>query len=332
MSTMPTEISQALAKAQAEAREVAKRSRNTQHNYNYASAEDVIATARDALACASLALIPLSTKFRLAEGGMEANAGAIGYLDISYRLVHGPTGQVHDIALEEPVCPTPSKNGGWARPLDKAAFAARTEGLGYMLRELLLIPRRDAVDISGRGDDDDDEPRNGRAQQQPAVRLQSDDPRTVEAAEQEAIRRLRAATDKSREEVGQDVRAMLERVCIANGLPEAEFNQVCARVKAAVRPARPTPPSPSSPSAPADGVPPVLVPEAPADHQGDASVAAKIVAEAQKLTKADHASLEQISVGIQTINALKGLSPATRDARLADIAAVRARLLRSATR
>jgi len=152
---MPIEVAQALAKAQREARAVEKRSRNDQHNYNYASAEDVIAAARDALATAELALAPGAFRFRRAEGTLDENAGAIGYLDITYLLVHAPSGKQHQISLEEAVCPTPGRMGGWARPLDKAIFAARTESLGYMLRELLLIPRRDAPDVSGRGDADE---------------------------------------------------------------------------------------------------------------------------------------------------------------------------------
>jgi len=158
---MPIEVAQALAKAQREARAVEKRNRNDQHNYNYASAEDVIAAARDALATAELALAPGAFRFRRAEGTLDENAGAIGYLDITYLLVHAPSGKQHQISLEEAVCPTPGRMGGWARPLDKAIFAARTESLGYMLRELLLIPRRDAPDVSGRGDADE----RGRAPQ-----------------------------------------------------------------------------------------------------------------------------------------------------------------------
>lgn len=154
-ATMPKEISAALAKAQAVARSVEKTKTNTHHGFKYASAEDVIAVAREALAEADLALLPVSTKFRRSAGTLDENAGACGFLDISYRLIHGASGHAHEMTTEEAVCPQPAKERGWVRPLDKAIFAARTEGLGYMLRELLLIPRQDALDVSGRGDADD---------------------------------------------------------------------------------------------------------------------------------------------------------------------------------
>jgi len=153
--TMPKEISAALAKAQAVARAVEKTKTNTHHGFRYASAEDVIAVAREALAEADLALLPVSTKFRRSGGTLDENAGACGFLDISYRLIHGASGHVHEMTTEEAVCPQPAKERGWVRPLDKAIFAARTEALGYMLRELLLIPRQDAPDVSGRGDADE---------------------------------------------------------------------------------------------------------------------------------------------------------------------------------
>jgi len=158
---MPKEISAALAKAQAVARAVEKTKTNTHHGFRYASAEDVIAVAREALAEADLALLPVSTKFRRSGGTLDENAGACGFLDISYRLIHGASGHVHEMTTEEAVCPQPAKERGWVRPLDKAIFAARTEALGYMLRELLLIPRQDAPDVSGRGDADE----RGRAPQ-----------------------------------------------------------------------------------------------------------------------------------------------------------------------
>lgn len=169
---MPVEMATALAAAQEAAQAVAKRGRNDQHNYRYATAEDVIQEAREALSGAKLALLPVSTAFIGVPGSLDDNAGSIGYLDIVYLLVHAPTGQTHEIKMQEHVCPTPSKNGGWARPLDKAIFAARTEGLGYLLRELLLIPRQDAPDISGRPDADERSPqrqptqRGQRAQEQ----------------------------------------------------------------------------------------------------------------------------------------------------------------------
>ncbi|AUX33185.1 MULTISPECIES: ERF family protein [Sorangium] len=165
-ATMPKEISAALAKAQAVARSVEKTKTNTHHGFKYASAEDVIAVAREALAEADLALLPVATKFRRSTGTLDENAGACGFLDISYRLIHGASGHVHEMTTEEAVCPQPAKERGWVRPLDKAIFAARTEGLGYMLRELLLIPRQDALDVSGRGDGDDRGPRGGQDRQQ----------------------------------------------------------------------------------------------------------------------------------------------------------------------
>lgn len=163
---MPVELAAALAQAQTAASAVEKRGRNTQQNYKYATAEDVIAEGREALSEAKLVLLPVSTRFVPIEGDLDANAGAIGYLDIVYMLVHAPSGHTHEIRCQEHVCPTRTRDGYWARPLDKAIFAARTEGLGYLIRELLLIPRQDAPDVSGRGDSDERPPRGWQERQQ----------------------------------------------------------------------------------------------------------------------------------------------------------------------
>lgn len=129
-----TKINAAILKAQRAIQPVAKGSKNDHHGYHYASAEDVLAAAREVLNEAGLALICTGT-------GMEA-----GRLTKAYLLLH-ESGESMPLTSSLAVCP------GKGRPEDKAELASATECLGYILRDLLLIPRVDAEDVSGRKDD-----------------------------------------------------------------------------------------------------------------------------------------------------------------------------------
>lgn len=314
-AVMPKEISQALATAQAAARAVEKRGWNDHQKFKYASAEDVIAEGREALAEAKLALLPLGGKFRRVDGGIDAHAGAIGYLDITYRLIHAPTGQFHDMPLEEAVCPVQSQKGGWSRPLDKAIFAARTEGLGYLIRELLLIPRQDAPNISGRRDADEDEPRGrGRDNGPDSPRQRREPEMDFEEAVRSAVELLRGAAPEARDDAKKRGWALVVGAC--GGDTERAGEVWKARVLAALRPAQPSP-STSSPSAPTppDGVPPVLAPEAaPADPL------AAIVAEARAITGTDGPSLDKISDCVRRVGQMR----VAEDAKLRAVNDIRA--------
>ena len=142
----------ALLKAQREVQAALKGSKNNFHNYKYASAEEVLTVGRDALNDAGLSLYPQSeTIVPLPCGTPAEQGGATGLLRVVYVLLH-ESGESREIETHVPICPEQSSKGGWARPLDKALFGARTESLGYVLRDLLLIPRVDAPDVSGRAD------------------------------------------------------------------------------------------------------------------------------------------------------------------------------------
>jgi hypothetical protein len=143
----------AVAKAISACRPVEKASRNDYHRYKYASAEDVMASARVALSDNGLSLIPVSASFvRDNEGGLRAypydQAGKklISYMaNFAWMLTHA-SGECMPLGLEWPV--EPEKG----RPLNKALAASSTTALSYLLRDLLLIPRVDEeVDMHPRG-------------------------------------------------------------------------------------------------------------------------------------------------------------------------------------
>lgn len=136
-ATTASALYAAVAKAQAHARGVEKDSTNTFHRYKYASAESLIAEAKDALAVADLGLIPQRSWVEKGDkpfGEIEGKGGSVGTLHAHWLLVHAGGG-VLELETQWPV--TPEKG----RPIDKAVAAARTASLGYLLRDLLQLPR-----------------------------------------------------------------------------------------------------------------------------------------------------------------------------------------------
>ncbi len=148
---MDDALARGLAQAQAAVRSALKTSKNDHHGYMYASAEDVLIVARDALSAGGLAWALRSARFVLwpaqpGDGKQGGVWGAVGHLELRVAIVATGTGAELEIATEIPVVPQQG------RPLDKALFGARTEGLSYLLRDLLLIPREQSPDVSGRAD------------------------------------------------------------------------------------------------------------------------------------------------------------------------------------
>ena len=135
-------LASALLQAQLRVRVALRTSTNTHHGYQYANSEEVITVGRDALGDASLAW---SVEERL-EFLPKDCGGACALLHLACSVIATGNGATHTINTLVPVVP------GNGRPLDKAIFAARTEGISYALRDLLLIPRKDAPDASGRND------------------------------------------------------------------------------------------------------------------------------------------------------------------------------------
>jgi len=123
---VPRSLAAALAEAQAKCGTATKAGRNSHHGYRYATAETIIATAKDALASTGLAVIPGRTAVVHDEGGPT--------LVRKFVLVHAG-GQTLEC---ESVWPIVEERG---RPLDKATAIATTTSLAYFLRDLLLMPR-----------------------------------------------------------------------------------------------------------------------------------------------------------------------------------------------
>ena len=111
---------------------------NKFQNYKYASTEAIIIEARAALLGGGMILV---------KGGQIIQTtqmdGMTKALD-GYVLYHTAGAFMH-IQAETPICRTESqKEGKWSKDWDKAAAGAFTTGLGYTLRDLLLIPRVNA--------------------------------------------------------------------------------------------------------------------------------------------------------------------------------------------
>jgi len=119
--------------------------RNDFANFDYVAADRMIIEGRAAFSASSLVLVPWSQSI----GGPIADAAAT--LQAVYRVCH-TSGEWIEIAVDVPVV---TKKG---TPSDKAAFGSRTEGLGYIYRELLSIGRLDAREVSGRDDTDYEPP------------------------------------------------------------------------------------------------------------------------------------------------------------------------------
>jgi len=148
-----TGLMAALIQAQSKVESVKKGSTNTFHKYSYASAEDVLTGAREALDDCGLAVFQAGWEFVeigreviRPDGGKETLDAPILGVCIGYEVHHAESGES---ASYKTVVPVREEKG---RPLDKALFGALTEGLAYFLRGLLLIPRADAQTPSERDD------------------------------------------------------------------------------------------------------------------------------------------------------------------------------------
>lgn len=159
-----TELSRALLKAQRIVKAALKTGKNDHHGYRYVPAEEILLVAREAIDEAGITVIPLASDW--IDGHGEIVGGAAGHLRARFCVIHADTAQAQICSMDVAVCPTRSSRDGWSRPLDKAEFAAMTETLGYFFRGLLLIPRKDAQDVSSRRDGGT-RPRYGRGEETP---------------------------------------------------------------------------------------------------------------------------------------------------------------------
>lgn len=131
-------LAKALAAARDRCKAAAKDARNDFHKYDYASADNVIAVATEALEGSGLALIPAREEL-VAVGSTYA-------LNRLLFLAHASGEFVPLETLGWPVVPDKG------RPLDKAFAVALTSSLAYKLRDLLQIPRGTEDDMSARDD------------------------------------------------------------------------------------------------------------------------------------------------------------------------------------
>ncbi len=148
---MDPKLAAALVKAQQNVKAALKTSENSFHKYKYASAEEVLIVGREALNENGLAMLPMAEDFTTIQPIDDKCGGAVALVKCKYVVVH-ESGASYEFSTDVPVVPERGKSSGWSRPADKATFGARTEALGYALRDLLLIPRQDAQDVSGRAD------------------------------------------------------------------------------------------------------------------------------------------------------------------------------------
>lgn len=143
-STSTPNLCAGLVAAQRAARGVAKDSTNQHFRYKYASSEDVILAAREALSVGDLALYAESHLLEVLLPAVPGERGESGWLvepadpilsvRVRYVLVHS-SGETRLIESSTPLIPEKG------RPYDKALAAAKTYDLAYVLRTLLLLPR-----------------------------------------------------------------------------------------------------------------------------------------------------------------------------------------------
>jgi hypothetical protein len=178
-----TALYAALAKAQAHARGVEKDSTNTFHRYKYASAESLIAEAKDCLSVAGLAVLPISSVVTPLERSLgdttskdgKVSVGAIAKLLAKWLVVHAEGGSL-ELSIEWPVVP---ESG---RPIDKAVASAHTASLGYLLRDLLQLPRvEEGTDMDG-DDRDASHSEEQKRQAERVAKMEADKKRAQEAA------------------------------------------------------------------------------------------------------------------------------------------------------
>jgi hypothetical protein len=130
MSTMQMQppsaaLALAIVQAQGAVEEASKDGRNPEDGYTYATADELVRVGKAALKVAGLALLPVSTDIvPCASGGVD--------LVRCFLLLHG-SGASMPLTVRWPV------PGDKAR--DKAAASAYTSSLGYVMRDLLAIPR-----------------------------------------------------------------------------------------------------------------------------------------------------------------------------------------------
>lgn len=215
-------LSEALALARDKCKAAAKSSRNTHHGYAYASADEVIDTASEALHGSGLAVIPVSEELTVLGSGQLA----IYALNRELMLTHS-SGEF--VPLEVRGWPVVPDRG---RPLDKAYAIALTSSLSYKLRDLLQMPRGTQDDVAAQDDrqtpaSPPPQPNGGPAPNPQAPAQGPTSPATI-TEEQE---RLLADLVRQKGRTPQDVQALLASLGLRSlaQLPQSQV-QLAARI------------------------------------------------------------------------------------------------------
>jgi hypothetical protein len=127
---MTPALAAALVKAQAEVDAAVKREINPEKGYNFASIDEVLRVAKEALSKADLALVPVGSQL------VDTQHGRTDFVR-RFWLVHS-SGAYLDIPAVMPVC--------WVRgEPDKSVAACDSFSLNYVARGLLCLPRVDGA-------------------------------------------------------------------------------------------------------------------------------------------------------------------------------------------
>ena len=126
---MKTKLSEALLNAQRSVAGVEKNARNDFAKYDYVSADGMVGQLRNALL----------------DNGLVFSRTSWG---IVFDLTHVESGETQRYEAAMPIVETKG------RPADKAVLGALTTCLSYVLRDLLLVPRVDELEIDNRANDD----------------------------------------------------------------------------------------------------------------------------------------------------------------------------------
>lgn len=134
-------LAQSLAQARDKCKSATKDGYNEYHKYAYATADNVIGGASEAMAGSGLALVPVSEELAVLAGSPP-----IYVLNRTLLLSHS-SGE--SIRIEVKGWPVVPERG---RPLDKAFCVALTTSLAYKLRDLLQMPRGEDDDAAAQDD------------------------------------------------------------------------------------------------------------------------------------------------------------------------------------
>ena len=133
----------ALKTAQQSLEAVGKGSQNQFHGYNYTSAEDMLKACRKALHDAGL------VAYRRSWSIQQTDLGCMVVNDFCVTLANKVTPPQDNSISAEVTYPAIPGNG---RPLDKAVSAALTTAFSYWLRDILMLPRVDGLEVDTRDD------------------------------------------------------------------------------------------------------------------------------------------------------------------------------------